>query len=359
MSDQDLLPRYGVALMSCPTRMVTKSTEQLWDWPGFQGFEELPDADAGFYVPSEDFEILEFGSEAAERCAEWLDSGDFQRRNAFVYLKIYFLLELPDGESFPADFRAWVEKNERRIPRGCELISWLELPNTDYLENYKKSVRGLNVGENMWVGPPWDSAPEGRSAFIVEPGMAFGTGDHPTTQMCLALIEELAKDRDFKPKLIYDVGTGSGILALAARRFFPEAEIVMTDLDPLCELEVKKTFALNNVTLDGTRLVCGPKADLKRLGDWKLGDLLLSNIYAEVLASLLPELAKLVKRGSPWVVSGLLEGPATEAFEADATEKLFTLEKREVATRERAILDAKHGLSREAESWGARLFVRR
>ncbi|MEO5667770.1 MAG: 50S ribosomal protein L11 methyltransferase, partial [Bdellovibrionota bacterium] len=230
---------------------------------------------------------------------------------------------------------------------------------TDYLENYKKSVRGVSFGENLWVGPPWDDAPEGRQAFIVEPGMAFGTGDHPTTQMCLEFLELLSRNSDFRPKKIYDIGTGSGILAVAARTFFPESEIVMTDLDPLCELEVKKTFALNNVSLEGCRLVCGPQADLKReKNKWPPGDLLLSNIYAEVLASLLPELAQLVKRGAPWVVSGLLEGPATEEFEARATEKFFLLEECRTQTRERPILEARKGLSKEAESWGGRVFRR-
>jgi hypothetical protein len=66
MDESEALPRYGVALLRCPQRNSVKISDEIWSWPGCQGLEELPDADAGFYVPSEDFEILEFGSEAAE-----------------------------------------------------------------------------------------------------------------------------------------------------------------------------------------------------------------------------------------------------------------------------------------------------
>lgn len=355
----DSKPRYGVALIQCPQRNSVKVSDELWSWPGCQGIEELPEADAGFYVPSEDFEILEFGSEAAERCAEWLDSGAFQKKHFHVFLKVYYDIPLAESVVFPADYKDYFAQFQKKLPFACELLSWSELPDTDYMENYKKSVKGMLIGENLWVGPPWDKAPEGRRAFIVEPGMAFGTGDHPTTQMCLELIEELARNPDFDPKLIYDIGTGSGILSVAARSFFPNAEIVMTDLDPLCEAEVKKTFALNNMSLEGSRLVCGPKADLTRSQNtWPKGDLLLSNIYAEVLASLLTELGTLVTSKAPWVVSGLLEGPATEEFEKRATELLFTLEHARSQSRQRPLLTAGKGLHSEEETWGARLFRR-
>ncbi len=352
--------RYAVALLRCPQRNASKISEEIWTWPGCQGLEELPDADAGFYVPSEDFEILEFGSEAAEQCAEWLDSGAFQRTRPDVFVKVY--LQLSDFEriSGPESFLERLSAQGKRLPRGCELVSWSELPDTDYLENYKKSVKGSCVGEGLWVGPPWDTPPSERLVLFVEPGMAFGTGDHPTTQMCLALLEELSREKGFSPQRIYDVGTGSGVLAAAARKFFPGAEIIMTDLDPLCEAEVRKTFALNDLSLDACRLECGPHADLKRAHmAWEPGDLLLSNIYAGVLSSLLPELARLLKPGAPWIVSGLLEGPATEDFESKALAQHFDLKERRSQTRERPLLEAGKGLSREDETWGARLFVRR
>jgi ribosomal protein L11 methylase PrmA len=135
----------------------------------------------------------------------------------------------------------------------------------------------------------------------------------------------------------------------------------MTDLDPLCDAEVKKTFALNDVPLERARLICGPKADLKREGtSWPKADLLLSNIYAEVLASLIHELGALVNPGAPWVVSGLLEGPATEAFEAAATDKLFKLEERRSQSRERPLWETgkNAGLRLETETWGGRVFRR-
>jgi ribosomal protein L11 methyltransferase len=350
--------RFAVALLRCPQRHVAKIADELVSWPACQGLEEVPDADASFYVPSEDFEILEFGSEAAEKCAEWLDSGAFQRGRSDIFLKVYFALEDTAHARGLEDFNLYLDSHGKRLPRGLELISWAELPNTDYLENYKKSVQGVSVGQSLWVGPPWSTPDEGRRAIVVEPGMAFGTGDHPTTQMCLEILEELAKNTDFRPQRIYDIGTGSGVLSVAARYFFPTAEIVMTDLDPLCEREVQKTFQLNALPFDRVQLVCGPRADLKHMATpWPQGDLLISNIYAEVLASLLPELAKLLRPGALWVVSGLLEGPATLEFESQAA-KCFKLEDSRTRIRERPLLEVGKGLSSEEEAWGGRLFRR-
>jgi ribosomal protein L11 methyltransferase len=189
--------------------------------------------------------------------------------------------------------------------------------------------------------------------------MAFGTGDHPTTQMCLEFLEDLSEDSKFQPRRIVDIGTGSGILALAARYFFPKAELIVTDLDPLCAQEVAKTFVLNQTSMDKMLQVFGPKADLLRNPMRSVGaDLLLSNIYAEVLIQLLPQMALLVKTGAPWIVSGLLEGPATESFES-ASSAYFQLQSSRSRIQEHPRLEASSGLSKISQAWGARLFIRK
>ncbi|MEO5666427.1 MAG: hypothetical protein ABIR96_00060, partial [Bdellovibrionota bacterium] len=135
MSDSEFKARYGVALIQCPQRNSVKISDEIWSWPGCQGLEELPEANAEFYVPSEDFEILEFGSEAAEKCAEWLDSGAFQKTHFHVFLKVYFSLAADVLVTSPDDLRTYIATEGKKIPYGCDLLSWNELPDTDYLEN--------------------------------------------------------------------------------------------------------------------------------------------------------------------------------------------------------------------------------
>lgn len=354
--NESLVSTYAVLMVSTQPSLADSLSEAFWELPQCRGIEEIPDASGdNIYVPSEEFEVLEFGSEAAKRCAEWLESGDFQSQRQGAFLKIYF--EFEEG-SFPLKVEPFIAQALGSYSGRYEVLSWNELPDTNYLEEYKKSVKGVCVGRSLWVGPPWDQAPEGKIAIFVEPGMAFGTGDHPTTQMCIELIEELASNSNFKPRRIIDIGTGSGVLALAAKHFFPDAELIVTDLDPLCAQEVAKTFSLNKKSLDRVVQIFGPKADLLRFPMGPLdADLLMSNIYAEVLIQLLPQMAPLLRSGAPWVVSGLLEGPATVLFE-EASAASFHLKQSMSRAQERPRLEAKTGLSKISQSWGARLFIR-
>jgi ribosomal protein L11 methyltransferase len=340
--------RYGVLFLRCDRSSKEGVCEELWSIAECRGIEELPSESSALYVPSEDYEILEFGSEAAQRCAEWLESGDFQNAHPNIFLKVYLEFSFDEFPTLIDPHLRFMNK------KNFELLSWNEIPNTNYLENYKKSVKGQNVGRRLWVGPPWDQAPADRKAIFVEPGMAFGTGDHPTTQMCLALLEELSEKID--PKKIVDVGTGSGVLAVAAAYFFPKAELIVSDLDPLCAQEFEKTFALNNLDTSRIHKIFGARADFKKFTPPQFqADLLISNIYAEVLSSLVPELAQLLKPQAFWVVSGLLEGGGTQEFEAQA-QKFFDLKDSRSTKLERASLVAGTGLHKVSESWGARLF---
>lgn len=357
VSSENPASTYLVLLLSAQSSLSEVLSELFWEWPQCRGIEEIPDSSgSNIYVPSEEFEVLEFGSEAAKRCADWLESGHFQSQRDRAYLKVY--LEFPK-DRFPLSAESFLSEVMEPYRGRYEILSWNELPDTNYLEEYKKNVKGSSVGKRFWVGPPWDKPPIGRHPFFVEPGMAFGTGDHPTTQMCLELLEELSLQNNFNPQQIVDIGTGSGILAAAARYFFPNAKILVTDLDPLCEQEVLKTFTLNKMTLEGVTQIYGPKADLRHNSILSSqSDLLLSNIYAEVLTPLVPQLSQLLKPQAPWIVSGLLEGPVTESFQVQAL-NFFHLQHSKSRTQEKPHLESKNGLSQITESWGARLFLRK
>jgi ribosomal protein L11 methyltransferase len=137
--------------------------------------------------------------------------------------------------------------------------------------------------------------------------MAFGTGDHPTTQLCLEKLFEL-RERGLKPKRILDLGTGTGVLALASRKFFPEAKISAIDLDPQCEENFLKNFELNQENPHSINQGFGSSGDIRSVQE--NFDLVVSNIYAEVLASLLPEIDRVLDSQCLWITSGILKGPS-------------------------------------------------
>src|SRR5688500_14389430 len=102
-----------------------------------------------------------------------------------------------------------------------------EVENRDWLEEWKKNWQPVEVGRFV-IAPPWSNVEDapGRIVIRIEPGMAFGTGTHETTRLCLAAIE-----KHFAGGSFLDVGTGTGILAIAAAKMFPDARIEACDTD--------------------------------------------------------------------------------------------------------------------------------
>jgi ribosomal protein L11 methyltransferase len=119
-----------------------------------------------------------------------------------------------------------------------------EVADTDWLGEWKKSWQPVAVGERFIVAPPWADIPDAPDRLIIriEPGMAFGTGTHETTRLCLAAIEKY-----FDGESLLDVGTGTGILSIAAAMFATRARIEACDTDPDAIRIARENAELNNV----------------------------------------------------------------------------------------------------------------
>ena len=252
----------------------------IWEQPGILGIEELP-ADGGtFPIAGHDFVRFD----ARPEYEAWVRTEAF--RTGDLLLKVY----LADGVTLPA--QVTVSGSGVVEPR-------------DYLAAMRAQHHGRVIGQ-FWVGPPWETQPAGPVPVIIEPGMAFGLGDHPTTQMCLELLAAGPA-----PRRVLDFGAGSGILAIAVGKLFPDAELWLTDLDPQCRSNVEHNFALNGLPVPahqryGARaLPAGPF------------DLVLSNVYLEALKSLAPRI-----NAGCWIVSGLLGAEQLTEFQSVA-EKRF------------------------------------
>ncbi len=155
-----------------------------------------------------------------------------------------------------------------------------EVEGRDWLAEWKRSWQPTEVGRFV-VAPPWSDVPEagGRIVIRVEPGMAFGTGTHETTRLCLAAIE-----RHFDGESFLDVGTGTGVLAIAAAKLRPSARVEACDTDPLAVSVAEENARLNGVA---ERIVF-------RVGSvddsTASADLVCANLTADVILPLLPAL---------------------------------------------------------------------
>jgi ribosomal protein L11 methyltransferase len=174
----------------------------------------------------------------------------------------------------------------------------VEVPDQDWGEGWKKDFRALDVGR-VRVRPSWIEAPPpaGMVEVVLDPGMAFGTGSHPTTALCLAALSDLLAGRPGASVL--DVGTGSGLLAIAARKL-GAARVAANDEDPVAVEVARENAARNGVEI---ALTGAPVSAIA--GTF---DLVVANILANVLVALAPALAAKVAPGGVLLLSGIL-GP--------------------------------------------------
>ncbi len=147
-------------------------------------------------------------------------SADPDKMETAVTVKVY----IPHTEDTPA-LRRRIEEILYHMGRMYPLPApvFRKLERKDWAEAWKENYHPFRVGERVWIQPSWtepdeedavDNAKEGDVVLVLDPGMAFGTGTHPTTQMCLQALEKISKAGDS----LFDVGTGSAILAIAAAK---------------------------------------------------------------------------------------------------------------------------------------------
>lgn len=174
-------------------------------------------------------------------------------------------------------------------------VSLEDVEARDWSESWKDLVRAVEL-ERLWVGPPWlaERAPAEKVRVVIEPKMAFGTGDHPTTTLCLTALEHYLSEHPGASVL--DVGTGTGVLAIAARKL-GASRAVGIDND-----EVAIELAKENVALNGV-----PEVELPEALPSGQFDLVLANIVAGTLVELAPELSARV--GDHLALSGVLSDP--------------------------------------------------
>ncbi|MBR5420805.1 MAG: 50S ribosomal protein L11 methyltransferase [Lachnospiraceae bacterium] len=230
----------------------------------------------------------------------------------------FFLEEPEDAEEAEELKNSTMEKIRTQLAETAEYcdigsgeLTFSETEDLDWINNWKQYFHSFSI-DDILVLPSWEegSVPEGHTGPVlhIDPGTAFGTGMHETTQLC---IRQLRKFVNADTRLL-DVGTGSGILGILAL-MFGAAEVTATDLDPCAVPAVEDNCNKNGIDTAKFSLIIGNIIDDPAVQE-KVGegyDIAVANILAEVLIPLMPELYKHVKAGGYVITSGIIEGRET------------------------------------------------
>ncbi len=184
-------------------------------------------------------------------------------------------------------------------PPACQVEN---VDDKDWAQTWKENYKPIHMGGKLWVCPSWCQPPQPDAVNVtLDPGMAFGTGDHPTTALCLEWLAE----QDLRDKLILDYGCGSGILAIAAIKLGARAAYAV-DIDEQSLIVTRENAERNGVAQQ--LQIMHPAALPADLS----ADLLMANILAGALKELAPALLARTRAGSGLALSGLLTEQAAE-----------------------------------------------
>ncbi|HYF92295.1 MAG TPA: 50S ribosomal protein L11 methyltransferase [Symbiobacteriaceae bacterium] len=195
--------------------------------------------------------------------------------------------------------------------------AWVQ--EEDWANAWKAYFRPTRVGERLVIIPSWEEYPLQPQdlPLYLDPGMAFGTGTHPTTSLCLRRLEAVVR-----PGMrVLDVGTGSGILAIAAARL-GAAPVIGIDIDPVAVRVAKENAERNGVAVDvraGTLNQVEPDEC----------DLVIANIIASVIIDILPDVASRMKKGGKFLASGIIAEKKQAVADAMTATWLLPVEVRE------------------------------
>ena len=208
---------------------------------------------------------------------------------------------------------------------GPCLITESETEDKDWINNWKEFFKPLWVGDIL-IRPTWEPIPEGtpEDAVVItmDPGMAFGTGGHETTRLCLTQLQKYIgqmREAGMSPEVL-DVGTGSGILGIAALKL-GAAHVLGTDLDELAIEAVEQNLKDNEIPEGRFHLAWGNIVDDPKIQDaagYEKYDIAVANILAPVIIALTGEIGQHLKHGGYFITSGIIdtkEADVVRAFE--------------------------------------------
>lgn len=242
-----------------------------------------------------------------------------------AYLSFY-LEEEADTEKILADVKAELENLASFMDIGEGTIEGSQTEDKDWINNWKEYFHQFYV-DDILIIPSWEKVKEedkDKMILHIDPGTAFGTGMHETTQLCIRQLKKYVK----KDTQLLDVGTGSGILGILAL-MLGAAHVVGTDLDPCAVSAVEENKESNGIPREAFDLMIGNIIDEKEVQDaagYEKYDIVTANILADVLVPLTPVIVRQMKKGGVYITSGILDVKEEEVKKAVAEAGLQVVE---------------------------------
>lgn len=212
-----------------------------------------------------------------------------------------------DDETFER-FKGKLEQLGQNINIGEFFkIETTTIKDSDWENSWKDYFDILNIGEKFVIVPTWREYENEENKYVIniDPGMAFGTGGHETTSLCIKNLEKYVKPHDN----IIDVGCGSGILSIAAS-YLTDGEIKAVDLDKLAVDVSRENFALNNLE---NRITVEEASLLTK--ETKKYNVIVANILAHIIELMLDDAYKLLEDGGYYITSGIIKDKKDELLE--------------------------------------------
>lgn len=237
------------------------------------------------------------GREQGPLTWDFADLNVLEHKGKFAVVKGYFSDEdnIDEIVSFVKEKLKEIKELGINIGRGEVEVE--EMKEEDWANTWKKYYKPFRIGKSIIIKPIWEEYEQKEGDLVVEldPGMAFGTGDHETTNMCIRALEKYVK----KDSTVFDVGCGSGILAIAAAKLGAK-KAVGVDLDPVAVESAKENVAYNK--LDNIEILEGNLIDVI---DGK-ADIVVANILAEIICILTEDVSRVLNKGGYFITSGII-----------------------------------------------------
>ncbi|MBS5925635.1 MAG: 50S ribosomal protein L11 methyltransferase [Clostridium sp.] len=237
------------------------------------------------------------GREQGPLTWDFADINVLEHKGKFAVVKGYFSEEDNIDEIIVYINEKVEEIKALGIDVGEGKVEVEKMYEEDWANNWKKYYKPSKVGEKIVVKPIWEEYEAKDEELVVEldPGMAFGTGEHETTRMCIQALEKYVQ----KDSTVFDVGCGSGILAIAAAKLGAKLAVGV-DLDPVAVESAKENVGFNNI--DNIEILHG---NLIEVIDGK-ADIVVANIIAEIICILTEDVSRVIKPNGYFITSGII-----------------------------------------------------
>ena len=264
-----------------------------------------------------------------EKKAQFIDYlADLPEDDGTAYVSFYTEEDSQDAdnEKLLDTLREKLKEAKSFLDVGEGTIEKTMTEDVDWVNNWKKYFKSFTV-DNFFIKPTWEELDESHKdmeMIEIDPGTAFGTGMHETTQLCIRQIRKYLKDGD----RILDVGTGSGILSIAALKL-GAGYALGTDLDPCAVTAVKENMEVNGLKEDQYDVILGNIIDDPKVqseAGEEVYDIVTANILAEVLLPLTPVVIHQLKKGGIYITSVIIDDKEAVVVEAVKAAGLEVLE---------------------------------